>query len=239
MYVAGAQLRRVSKVKYSSIDQIEFIRSSAVPRRVPGFYAQHGKRLTDIVVTVVLAPILIVAIAVLWSCVRLSGHPGFYGQNRIGRHGKLFKCWKIRTMVSNADAVLNEVCAANPEIDREWRQNQKLRNDPRILAVGKFLRASSLDELPQFWNVLRGDMSLVGPRPIMVSQDLLYRQAGGSAYYHMRPAITGPWQVFARGDSVFSDRIMFDNIYWRECSPLFDFKLMIRTIGVVARLSGN
>lgn len=204
-----------------------------------GFYRRSGKRVADILVTLLALPLLLPAIALFWTLVRLQGGPGFYSQDRVGKDGRTFKCWKLRSMIPDADKVLAEICEADPEIAREWRDNQKLRNDPRITPIGRFLRVTSLDELPQFWNVLCGDMSLVGPRPFMKSQEAIYRAAGGVAYYKMRPAITGPWQVNARGTASFVDRVKFDNDYWRQSSMLTDFKIMFQTFAVVLKCRGQ
>lgn len=205
----------------------------------PGFYRGSGKRIFDVLTTVILLPIILPLIAVIWTIVRLQGGAGFYSQDRVGFEGRIFKCWKVRTMIPDAEIVLERICRRDPKLAKEWRKNQKLRNDPRVTRVGRFLRMTSFDELPQFWNVLCGDMSLVGPRPFMRDQEALYRDAGGVAYYKMRPAITGPWQVMSRGQTSFVERVKFDNDYWKNVSLTADLRIFWQTIGVVLRGVGQ
>lgn len=203
------------------------------------FYRDTGKRIFDVLVTVMLSPIILPLIAVIWIIVRLQGGAGFYSQDRVGFEGRIFRCWKVRTMIPDAERALEYICRSDPKLAKEWRKNQKLRNDPRVTRVGHFLRMTSFDELPQFWNVLCGDMSLVGPRPFMTDQEALYRDAGGAAYYKMRPAITGPWQVLARGKTSFVERVKFDNDYLKNVSLISDLKIFWQTIGVVLRGVGQ
>jgi lipopolysaccharide/colanic/teichoic acid biosynthesis glycosyltransferase len=165
---------------------------------------------------------------------RDGGSP-FYQQTRIGRFGKTFKMWKLRTMVANADAALEEYLRANPAARIEWDRNQKLRHDPRITKVGQILRKTSLDELPQLWNVLIGDMSLVGPRPMMVDQQSMYP---GSAYYALRPGITGFWQVSVRHESSFAERATYDAEYLRKVNFVQDMSVMLKTVSVVTKGTG-
>ena len=139
-------------------------------------------------------------------------------------------------MVRDADAVLESYLAADPEMRREWDEIQKLRHDPRITRVGAVLRKTSLDELPQLWNVLIGDMSLVGPRPMLPEQLSLYGPSG--AYFSLRPGITGLWQVSARNEEVFSFRSRVDATYARSVSLRQDLVLLVKTVGVVVRRTG-
>lgn len=138
-------------------------------------------------------------------------------------------------MIVNADAQLETYLASDPTARAEWDSTQKLKVDPRITRFGRILRKSSLDELPQLWNVLKGDMSLVGPRPMMPCQRDLYP---GSAYYRLRPGITGPWQVSRRNESTFADRARFDTDYDRTLSLGTDIGLLISTVRVVVRATG-
>jgi len=167
--------------------------------------------------------------------VALDGAAPFYRQRRVGRGGKIFHLLKIRTMVPNAEGILQDYLAQNPEARREWDRNQKLRNDPRITRLGCFLRKSSIDELPQLWNVLRGNMSLIGPRPMMLDQRARYP---GTAYYHLRPGITGLWQVSDRNQSSFAERAEFDTEYYHTLSLKTDWSIFWRTISVVLRGTG-
>ncbi len=197
------------------------------------FYAMYGKRLFDLVLAAVLLPIFLPIIFATWILTRMDGGPGFYYQKRVGRNGRLFNCWKVRTMVLNAEDVLREICASDPKIAEEWNRNQKLADDPRITKIGKFFRATSLDELPQIWNVICGDMSFIGPRPFMTSQEVLYRRANGKAYFLLRPGITGLWQVEGRGVSTFVERVRFDNNYLKGISFRSDISIVLKTIQVV------
>ncbi|RWR08152.1 sugar transferase [Paenirhodobacter populi] len=202
-------------------------------------YAGYVKRVLDIVLCVLLIPVLLPVMAVLWLLVRRDGGPGLFIQPRVGRDGRIFQCFKFRTMVVNAEKVLDEMCAKDPAVAAEWLKYQKLSNDPRISRVGRVLRATSLDELPQILNVLLGDMSLVGPRPFLPSQKALYDEAGGATYYHVRPGITGAWQVFGRSATTFKSRVEFDDTYYRNLSLSSDFGLLLRTVTVVFNRTGK
>ena len=205
----------------------------------PTFYEAKGKRVFDLVMALAMLPVVLPLIALCWLLVRLDGGPGFYAQPRVGRDGKVFRCWKLRTMVVDAEAALKRLCERNPAIAREWRVKQKLARDPRITRIGRFLRATSLDELPQFFNVLMGDMSFVGPRPFMTDQTRIYLEAGGLSYFRMRPGITGHWQVYGRGVTSFAGRVDYDDSYYRAISPVEDLRLMIKTAGVVFKRTGT
>jgi len=199
-------------------------------------YTSGGKRALDLVVLTVSAPFWLFLIAAaalaIWIADRKSP---FYSQLRVGRDGKTFRLWKLRTMVVDADARLEAHLAANPAARAEWDATQKLKNDPRITAVGCILRKTSLDELPQLFNVALGDMSIVGPRPIMVNQRAIY---AGHAYYSLRPGLTGLWQVSKRNESEFADRVRFDEVYCRVQSLKTDFGVISKTFGVVLRGTG-
>ncbi|MGY3438233.1 MULTISPECIES: sugar transferase [unclassified Marinovum] len=185
-------------------------------------------------VLLALVPMLLL-LAPVCVLIALDGHSPIYRQQRIGRNGRIFRMWKLRTMVPNADKQLWAYLNANPAARAEWDHSQKLRRDPRVTWIGVFLRKSSLDELPQLINVLLGDMSLVGPRPMMLDQQKIYP---GTAYYAMRPGITGIWQTSARNESSFSERAIFDARYFRELSFLTDLRLILRTFHVVFRGTG-
>lgn len=197
------------------------------------------KRMFDLGFAIALLPFLVPLIFGLWLIARRDGAAGFYAQERVGLNGCVFKCYKIRTMVPNAETILKDLCKSNPELAHEWHTNQKLANDPRITRIGRFLRATSLDELPQIWNVFRGDMSFVGPRPFMVDQDTIYRAAGGEAYFRLRPGITGLWQIHGRGTTSFVCRVRFDNQYLKHMSWFGDLKLILKTVKVIFDRSGH
>lgn len=197
-------------------------------------YRHGGKRALDIALVVLGAPIVVPLIALVAFLVALDGAKPFYWQTRVGRHGRKFRMLKLRTMVPGADEALAELVREDPRLAEEWQVNQKLENDPRITPIGRFLRRVSLDELPQVWNVLLGDMSLVGPRPIMASQRDLY---DGSAYFEIRPGITGLWQVSARNEG-FLCRVDYDQRYHDGLSFWTDLRLLVQTAVVVARGTG-
>lgn len=161
-----------------------------------------------------------------------SPGPIFYGHTRIGRGGRYFRAWKFRTMEQNADQILARYLDRHPELREVWERDHKLKDDPRITRVGKFLRRSSLDELPQLWNVLRQEMSLVGPRPIVDEEIWRYGEKFG-LYTKVLPGITGLWQVSGRNDVTYDERVNFDAYYVRNWSIWLDFYIMARTLRVV------
>jgi lipopolysaccharide/colanic/teichoic acid biosynthesis glycosyltransferase len=205
---------------------------AAPPHR---FYRGGLKRALDLTLVVITAPLWLAIIAIAACLVALDGHNPFYTQERIGRGGRVFRLFKLRSMVHDADAALEAHLAANPEARAEWASSQKLKCDPRITPVGKVIRKISIDELPQLINVLLGDMSLVGPRPIMVNQKALYP---GDRYYRMRPGLTGFWQISDRNECRFVDRVRFDNAYYWAVSFKTDLIVLWRTVGVVLRGTG-
>jgi lipopolysaccharide/colanic/teichoic acid biosynthesis glycosyltransferase len=186
-----------------------------------------------------MAPIVLPVLGIVLALTAVSGGQPLYSQMRIGRDGTLFRCWKVRTMVPDADNALAGLLRDNPALDREWRQNQKLARDPRVTRLGAVLRKTSLDEFPQFWNVLIGDMSLVGPRPFLPEQRAQYdSKPCGASYYLMRPGITGLWQVGRRNRGSFSERALFDEDYSGQIGLLTDLSILFRTVGVVLRATG-
>nr|WP_237212597.1 sugar transferase [Ruegeria lacuscaerulensis] len=201
----------------------------------PGFYRGVGKRIFDITFVLLAAPFVVPLVLFLAAFLACQGVTPFYRQDRVGKNGKAFKMLKLRTMVHDAETVLKEHLAANPEARDEWDRNQKLRNDPRIIKFGSLLRKSSMDELPQFWNVFVGEMSLIGPRPMMLNQKKLYT---GKFYNSMRPGLSGPWQVSKRNQSLFAERAFHDTEYWKSMSFSTDVTILFRTIFVVLRGTG-
>ena len=198
-------------------------------------YRSVLKRGFDVILVCLAAPIVLLTVALLAFVVALDGGNPFYTQDRVGRNGRTYRMWKLRSMVMKADAKLETYLASDPAARREWDETQKLKCDPRITRVGRILRKCSLDELPQLWNVLIGDMSLVGPRPMMPSQQSLYT---GTAYYRLLPGITGPWQVSRRNESSFVERASFDQDYDSNVSLRTDLRLLISTVRVVLRATG-
>ncbi|MCF7702185.1 sugar transferase [Loktanella sp. M215] len=199
------------------------------------FYNCFGKRFFDVSLILLSLPFVLIVVALLAVVVARKGGKPFYTQDRVGRNGRAYKIWKLRTMVDNADALLEQHLAQDPVARAEWHITQKLRNDPRITEFGRFLRRSSMDELPQLWNVVRGDMSLIGPRPMMLNQTNLYP---GTAYYDLRPGISGSWQISARNTSSFAERAMFDTDYREKISFVEDLRILFATLRVVLRGTG-
>jgi exopolysaccharide production protein ExoY len=196
-----------------------------------------AKRVLDVVGAVVLATVfspLILAIAIL---MRREGGSIIYKHRRVGRDGKTFECLKFRTMVPNADQVLRELLERDPAIKAEWVRDHKLRCDPRVTRLGRFLRRTSLDELPQLWNVMRGEMSLVGPRPV-VREELLRYGHNVRAYLSAKPGITGLWQVKGRNDTDYRRRVVLDTYYVRNQNLLLDLYILVKTMRVVLGGSG-
>ena len=201
-----------------------------------GTYRHHLKRTFDLALVCVatIPAIMIIGLFALLVILRERAGP-FYRQDRVGLNGRIFGMWKLRTMVTGADRVLEDHLASDPAARAEWNKHQKLKNDPRITGLGRIMRRTSLDELPQLWNVLMGDMSFVGPRPMMCNQRALYP---GAEYYVMRPGITGFWQTSLRNDSSFHERAGFDQAYFRELSFGTDIRVLWRTVSVVLRGTG-
>ena len=207
-------------------------------RYVPssGVYRHFAKRALDVVLVLMVSLPVAFTVFLLALLVALDGHKPWYFQDRIGRDGRVFRMFKLRTMVVDADRVLEAHLAADPAARIEWDHHQKLRNDPRITRIGGVLRRTSLDELPQLWNVFTGDMSIVGPRPMMRSQRVLYP---GTEYYDMRPGITGYWQISERNETSFVERAQFDRAYFRDLSFWTDLRVMVRTVHVVLNATGH
>lgn len=204
-------------------------------QRRQGYYRNGFKRVLDVTLILMAAPLVVPLVVVMAMLIARDGHSPFYRQERVGRFGRVFKILKLRTMVHDADLQLATHLAHNAEARAEWQRTQKLKSDPRITKIGRILRKTSLDELPQLWNVLIGDMSLVGPRPMMCNQQKLYP---GAAYYSVRPGITGLWQISARNNCEFSGRARFDTKYAEQMSFTTDLAILYRTVSVVARGTG-
>jgi len=187
------------------------------------------KRFFDTVVTLFLLIMLSPLIIAIMAIMSVSTGPIFYSQRRIGRNGRIFRCQKFATMVPNAERILANLLASDPQVYAEWQQYEKLRNDPRITKLGRFLRKTSLDELPQILNVLRGEMSLVGPRPMAVHERERWNGQYRS-YTAVRPGVTGPWQIYHRSDSDYETRIKSMEHYITNWSLLGDLKYLILTI---------
>ena len=198
-------------------------------------YRDVLKRGLDVVFVLVTLPVTLPTILILALLVSLDGHNPFFVQKRVGRGGRTFRLFKLRTMVPDAERLLADHLDRDPEAAREWAERQKLVNDPRVTRIGRLLRQVSMDELPQLLNVLAGDMALVGPRPMLTSQRDLYP---GRDYYSLRPGLTGPWQISERHGSEFVTRAIYDAHYARTVSLWTDLTVLSRTVVVVARATG-
>ncbi|WP_299938788.1 sugar transferase [uncultured Pelagimonas sp.] len=213
---------------------------SYVPDVFSGFYENFGKRCFDIVLTLLIAiPALVIVIAI--ALIMLFSHEGkniFFGHRRIGKDGEAFKCWKIRTMVVDAEQKLQDYLAANPDAAEQWTRDHKLDRDPRITRIGRFLRKSSLDELPQLWNVFKGEMSFVGPRPVVRMEMHKYGRYR-KTYMSVRPGVTGLWQVSGRNGTTYAERVQLDVDYVRNMSLLGDIRLVFQTFRVLVQPTGK
>ncbi|MGN6487367.1 MAG: sugar transferase [Devosia sp.] len=208
---------------------------ATAPSLHPIFTYAWTKRAIDIAGALalgLLASPLLVALVLL---IRADGGAAFFSQQRLGCGGRVFRFWKLRTMVPDAELALSRYLEENAEAREEWNRTQKLRHDPRVTSLGRLLRKYSLDELPQLWNVLCGDMSLIGPRPMFVTQRELYP---GVLYGDVRPGITGLWQVTDRNQCSFAERAQFDQTYAERMSLGTDAWIALRTVRAVFKGTG-
>ncbi|HET8705711.1 MAG TPA: sugar transferase [Pseudomonadales bacterium] len=197
----------------------------------------YGKRVFDVIVAsillVVLSPVMLLIAGIIWT----NGRKPVFGHTRVGKSGQLFRCYKFRTMVPDADVRLANLLFNRPDLEQEWKEDFKLKSDPRITAIGAFLRKTSLDELPQLYNVIRGDMSLVGPRPIIV-QELEKYGDHVKHYLSVKPGITGLWQVGGRNNLTYDQRVALDVNYVENHSLLMDILILFKTIFAVFAFKG-
>jgi Undecaprenyl-phosphate galactose phosphotransferase WbaP len=209
-----------------------------VQRRLLNSSEQFIKRLIDLVLVIVGGFFALPLMGLITLLISLET-PGssFYCQKRVGKEGKDIRVWKFRTMVINAEQLLERCLCESPEMREEWENSHKLKNDPRITRAGAILRRTSLDELPQLWNVLKGEMSLVGPRPI-VRDEIKHYQETFRLYTQVVPGMTGLWQVSGRSDTTYESRVRLDEYYIRRWSIFMDFYILARTLWVVLKRSG-
>lgn len=195
------------------------------------------KRVADIIIAltalILLAPLMAMVAAMIYLT---QGGPVIFAHERIGFGGRKFRCFKFRSMVTDAKERLAAYLAANPEAARTWAETQKLRHDPRVTWFGHILRKSSLDELPQLFNVLRGEMSCVGPRPVVADELLRYGEHARE-YTKVRPGVTGLWQVSGRSNTTYAHRVKLDRVYVRRWSLAADLVILLRTIPAVLKTS--
>lgn len=196
------------------------------------------KRMMDIIASIILGIASLPVLLFTAIMIKLdSPGPIFYKQARVGKDGRRITIYKFRSMQENAEKVLAEYLAKNPDARREWNETQKLRADPRITRVGRWVREYSVDELPQLLNIMKGDMSMVGPRPILLDQKNLYGD-GIDVYMRVRPGLTGFWQVSGRNHTSFSQRAIYDVYYVCNWSFWLDFYILFRTVWVILSRDG-
>jgi Undecaprenyl-phosphate galactose phosphotransferase WbaP len=196
------------------------------------------KRLLDLILLVPVAVVVIpLGTAIILAIKLTTDGPVFYGQTRIGKNGVTFRAWKFRTMVTNADQVLKRYLSQDPRLAAEWLQDHKLKRDPRVTRIGTILRRISLDELPQLWNVVLGQMSFVGPRPI-VNEEISKYGTTYRLYSRVTPGITGLWQVSGRNNTTYEERVNFDEYYVRNWSVWLDIHILARTVRTVLTTDG-
>jgi lipopolysaccharide/colanic/teichoic acid biosynthesis glycosyltransferase len=222
------------------------VRADAGTTAIPRPRANHRngwaesvfRRTFDVVGAVILGAVFAPLMVVIALLLKHRHGSIIYRHRRIGRDGRAFECLKFRTMVADADNVLDELLDQHPEMKAEWVRDHKLRHDPRITPVGRFLRHTSLDELPQLWNVVRGEMSLVGPRPV-VREELMRYGRNLPTYLSARPGITGLWQVMGRNDTSYRRRVALDVYYVRKQNLLLDLFILLKTTRVVVTGGGG
>ena len=209
-------------------------RARDVQARVHDALVLRFNQAVALLLLLLLSPVMAVVTFLIW---KRDGAPVLFAHYRVGLNGKLFRCMKFRSMLRDSERVLNDLLRDDPQAREEWVRDQKLANDPRITPIGHFLRRSSLDELPQLLNVLRGEMSLVGPRPITVAELTRY----GSVRWHylsVRPGITGLWQVSGRNNTSYDERVALDRQYVERRSVLGDIAILLKTVRVVLLREG-
>jgi len=216
---------------------------SARPRRndrVPSEYFRYRvlKRSLDVAAVLAAVPVLIPLFFIM-ACMVVLSSPGpvFYSHRRIRQNGAFFSMWKFRTMCVNSAEVLEEYLTQHPEARSEWNKTHKLRHDPRVTRVGLFLRRFSMDELPQIWNVLTGQMSLVGPRPIVAAEVEKYKDSF-HLYCRVKPGLTGLWQVSGRSELSYDQRVALDREYIERWSLRHDLNILLKTVPAVVNQDG-
>jgi len=226
----------------NQVTEINSYEGLSPPIKVPlqTFWNRAAKRLLDIIGALSFFLLLGWLFAIVWILVLITtGSPAIYKHPRVGRGGREFNCLKFRSMVTNSDEVLSRLLETDTAAKAEWDATFKLKNDPRITPFGKFIRKTSLDELPQFWNVLRGDMSLVGPRPVVQKELDQHYGLYTPIYCSVRPGVTGPWQVGGRSDLNYAERVALDTQYVQNRSLSGDINLLLKTVKVFVDHKGS
>jgi Undecaprenyl-phosphate galactose phosphotransferase WbaP len=234
---SGMETEAVGETASVGVSFSESPRTEVVLAPAPTGDAAVAKRILDVVGAIILGLVFAPLILTIIFLMRKGDGSVIYRHRRVGRGGQMFSCLKFRTMVPNADQVLRDLLERDPDLRAEWIRDHKLRNDPRVTRLGRFLRRTSLDELPQILNVLRGEMSLVGPRPVVREELLRYGRNVGT-YLAAKPGITGLWQVTGRNDTDYRRRVVLDTYYVRNQNLLLDLYILAKTTGVVLGGSG-
>jgi len=201
-------------------------------------FSLFWKRFIDLLLLLLSSPVTIPVTAFVALIVKItSPGPIFYGHKRIGKNGKEFKCWKFRSMVIDADKQLEKILAENPEMRAEWEKDRKFTNDPRVTKIGKILRKTSIDEIPQFFNILTGEMSFIGPRPVTEPELAKYGKKS-DFILSVQPGLSGMWQISGRSDTGYEERVTLDSYYIQNWSVWLDIWIIIKTVYVVLRGKG-
>ena len=200
-------------------------------------FSDITKRMLDVGISMAIMIIFMPILVVIGICVLVSGRPVFFSHERVGLNGKKFKCYKFRSMMPNAQELLDELLLNDPAAREEWNREFKLKNDPRVTKIGHFLRKTSLDEIPQLWNVLKGEMSLVGPRPI-TEKELDKYKTSARHYLKTKPGLTGLWQISGRSDISYGERVTLDRWYAKNWSVMSDLAILLKTVQVIKNRKG-
>lgn len=231
-------IRQASEIKATRSEFADFGQQTPTTAVADGIYARYGKRVFDILgaltLILVFSPLILV-IAILQI---VQSGSVLFSHKRVGQDGREFGCLKFRTMVPDAEERLQALLASDADARKEWEDSRKLANDPRITGIGNTLRRTSLDELPQLLNVLKGEMSLVGPRPVTKPELSMYGSARDS-YLALRPGLTGKWQVGGRNDVSYNSRVRMDQDYAAHLNMAGDLTILIQTVGVVLGATGR
>ncbi|MDR1900931.1 MAG: undecaprenyl-phosphate galactose phosphotransferase WbaP [Treponema sp.] len=223
---------------WMSIRDFGGILGFATSHKLKMFWNLYAKRFMDLSIVIIGGIIILPLLLIIAFIIKLdSPGPVLFGHSRLGQNGKPFKAYKFRSMVSNADECLKELLASDPKIREEWEANHKLKNDPRITKIGKILRRTSFDEFPQLINILKGEMSLIGPRPIVQDEVVKYGE-DFRRIFSVKPGLTGLWQVSGRSDTDYAERISYDTYYLQSWSVWLDMWILYKTFGVVIRGKG-
>ena len=227
---------------FSSMTENEHCKSQDVASEQDIVVVQQGwqlavKRFFDVLAASFLLLFTLPVLAIIGCLVRKDGGPVFYGHERVGQNGVPFKCYKFRSMVVDSSSALERLLATDPQARKEWEATRKLTRDPRVTLIGRLLRKTSLDEIPQLFNVLKGDMSLVGPRPV-VSKELEYYGPEVRYYEAVRPGITGLWQISGRSDTTYAERVALDSQYVKKWNLKLDILILLKTLPAVLLQKG-